>query len=317
MTFTISAVLYLLALHISVLAVPLSFSSSSFPTIATYTALGDSYASAAGTNTGSLCTPFSDAYTIQLAKTIGPVRFRSAACGGATTASVIWNQLKQIRESDLVTLTVGGNEVDFFGVLNECIYQWHPLGTCERELQRSRMLIQSSGFVEGYAKMVELGLQRLQPKGRLLVTGYATFFNDETVACDSVTFSRTDPGQFLTRKLRRELNHLVKMLNHVIRSAAEAHGAEYVDIDEIFQGHRFCEEGVSEPNNSRSDTWFFNLEYDSATAGKSEDTLRAHSQEVISAGFGRWYVDVARVFHPTKEGHAGYRDAIVKHLQFD
>ncbi len=317
MTSMTSTIVYLFALLIPVLATPLHFNVSSFPSIGTYTALGDSYAtgSGAGTNTGSLCSPFSDSYPVLLANAIGPVRFHSAACAGATTASVIWRQLASIGDSDLVTLTVGGNEVDFFAVLNECVYQWAPHGTCAGELWKSRKLIESSRFVEGYARMVKLGLQRMKPEGRLLVTGYATFFNEETAVCDGVTFSRTDPEQFLTRQLRRDLNSLVSMLNHIIRSAADAAGAEYVDVDEMFEGHRFCEDGVSEPDNSRSDTWFFNLDFGGANVRRAEATPHAHSQKVFSAGLGKWYMEVAKVFHPTKQGHGGIRDAIVKQLQ--
>lgn len=317
MTSMTSAMICLFALLVPVLATPLRFNASSFPAITTYTALGDSYATGngAGTNTHSLCSPFSDGYPVQLTKAIGPVRFQSAACGGAVTSSVIWNQLSWIGDSDLVTLTVGGNEVDFFGVLNECVYQWHPLSTCEAELQKSRRLIESSSFFEGYAMMVKLGLQSMKPTGRLLVTGYATFFNEDTVDCDRATFSIKNPEQFLTRQLRQDLNHLVKMLNHVIRSTAEAAGAEYVDIDEIFKCHRFCEDGVSEPDKSRSDTWFFNLDYDSDHASGPEARHHPHSQDVFTAGFGKWFVNVAKVFHPTKDGHRGIRDTIVKHLQ--
>jgi lysophospholipase L1-like esterase len=314
MTSTTFTTIYYLALLGPILASPLGFNSSSFPSIAAYTALGDSYATGygAGTNTLSVCSPFSDAYPAQLAKAIGPVLFQNAACGGAVTSSVIWNQLSWIGDSDLVTLTVGGNEADFFSVLNECVYQWQPLHTCQAELQTSRRFIESSRFGENYAKMVKLGLQRMKPNGRLLVTGYATFFNEETNACDSVTFSTKNPEQFLTRELRREMNQLVRLLNHVIRSTSEAAGAEYVNIDEMFEGHRFCEDGVSEPDNSRSDTWFFNLDYDDS---EPEARHRISSQEILSARSGKWYANVAKVFHPTTNGHGGIRDAIVKHLQ--
>jgi len=317
MTSTTFTALYIFALLGSILASPLGFNTSSFPSITTYTALGDSYATGygAGTNTRSVCGPFSNAYPAQLAKAIGPVLFQSAACGGAVTSTVIWDQLSWIGDSDLVTLTVGGNEADFFSVLNECVYQWRALHTCEAELQTSRRLIESRRFAEGYAKMVKLGLQRMKPNGRLLVTGYATFFNEETRGCDSVTFSQTNPEQFLTRQLRRELNQLVRMLNHVIRSTSEAAGAEYVDIDEMFEGHRFCEDGVSEPDNSRLDTWFFNLGCDDSHAGESEASHHPSSQEILLARSGKWYANVAKVFHPTTHGHGGIRDAIVKHLQ--
>jgi hypothetical protein len=153
-------------------------------------------------------------------------------------------------------------------------------------------------------------------RGRLLVTGYAAFFNEETVGCTGVSFSnRRYPKEFLTRRLRRELNQLVRMLNGVIRGAAEAAGAEYVDIDTAFEGHRFCEEGVREPDNERSDTWFFNLLYHKAEAGEAQNTRHDQSQEVIPATSVDGFTDVTRVFHPTENGHGGIRDAIVRHLQ--
>lgn len=320
MTSTTLTIISILALLISVHAAPLThFNESAFSPITTYTALGDSYATGNGAGTiasvHSICCLFSDSYPLQLAKAIGPVRFHSAACGGATSTSVIWHQRSSIGESDLVTLTVGGNEVDFFAVLNECVYQWRPQGTCEGELRKSRELIESSCFVERFAEMVKLALRRMKPSGRLLVTGYATFFNEDTTACDGVTFSITNPEQLLTRRFRREVNELVRMLNQVIGAAVEASGAEYVDIDSIFQGHRFCEDGVHEPDDSRSDTWFFNLKYDQVDAVEFELSQDYSSQEVFSAGFGQWYTDVVKVFHPTKEGHGGIRDAILTHLE--
>jgi lysophospholipase L1-like esterase len=316
MTSMISTALGMFAILLSALASPVSSNPYSFPSIHTYIALGDSYASGhgAGTNTGFFCGRYSDAYPVQLTKAIGPVRFHSAACGGASTATVVLDQLRWIGDSDLVTLTVGGNEVDFFSVLNECVYQWRPQGTCGEALRKSRRLMESSEFVEGYARMVKLGMERVKPGAKLLVTGYATFFNEETTACDGVSFSRTDSKQYLTSQLRRKLNQLVRMLNHIVRSAAEASGAAYVDIDETFKGHRFCEEGVHEPNNTRSDTWFFNLHYDGTIVSKAEATRHYHRQEVLSTGVGRGFVDVTRVFHPTKEGHTGIRDALVHYL---
>jgi GDSL-like Lipase/Acylhydrolase family len=313
-TFTTTCIFALLA---PVLCSPLGLNYSSFPFITSYTALGDSYATGygAGTNTLSVCRPFSDAYPAQLAKAIGPVLFQNAACGGAVTSTVIWDQLGWIGESDLVTLTVGGNEADFFRVLNECVYQWHPLRTCEAELRTSRRVIESSRFGESYAKMVRLGVHRMKPAGRLLVTGYATFFNEDTSGCDRISFSKRNPEQFLTQELRRELNQLVRLLNHVIRDTAEAAGAEYVNIDEMFAGHRFCEDGVSEPDTSRSDTWFFNLGDDDSPASESKTERYPSSQEILLARSGNWYDNVAKVFHPTSNGHRGIRDAIVKHLQ--
>lgn len=322
---TLHLLLHLLALLLSLpvctLALSLPIYSSSFPSITTYTALGDSYASGngAGNVTHPLCGQFSSAYPIQLAKSIGPVRFHSVACGGASTASVIWDQFRWIRDSDLVTLTVGGNEVDFFAVLNECVYRWWPGGTCDAELKRSRDLIERRDFVDRFASMVTTGVERvgLGGDGRFLVTGYATFFNDETIACDEVSFGQGKSRPLLTRHLRRDLNQLVRLLNHIIRGAAEAAGAEYVDIDQVFDGHRFCEDGVSEPNAGREDTWFFNLQYHDTGTDVAVEELLYHDfpQNVPSDVWPVGFVGFTRVFHPTEHGHGGIRDAIVKHLR--
>ncbi len=105
------------------------------------------------------------------------------------------------------------------------------------------------------------------------------------------------------------------MLNVVVRDAAEAIGAEDVDIDKAFEGHRFCEKGVAEPDNERLDTWFFNLQYDHTEAVKSREARQVHSQDLISAASIHGFVDVTRVFHPTTNGHGGISDAVVKQLR--
>jgi hypothetical protein len=46
-----------------------------------------------------------------------------------------------------------------------------------------------------------------------------------------------------------------------VGGVARAHGAVYEDVDRVFEGHRFCEEGVVEPELGREGTWFFNVEY--------------------------------------------------------
>lgn len=326
MTFSILTIISLFGLVTSVLSTPLNLSIHHvIAPITTYTALGDSYASGVGAGhpAPSLCGHFSAAYPVQLAHSLSPVRFHSVACGGASIASVMREQFGWIEDSDLVTLTVGGNEVNFLGVLNECVYRWWPVGSCERELRRSRALIENAAFVEGYFRMVQLGLQMVrwgekagkrEGKGRFLVTGYATFFNEETGLCDDATFSCRQPRQPLTRSFRRELNQLVRMLNHVIRSATEAAGAEYVDIDQAFEGHRFCEAGVREPDVFRSDTWFFNLHSQQAAGFETRLRQDEGQQERVTTGQEMGLGDVTRVFHPTSQGHSGIRDTIINHF---
>lgn len=305
-------------LSITLCVVALVLSIKADP-ITSYAALGDSYAAGDGAGSSKLlpgsdpvCGRFTDAYPIWIsnnsALSISPYEFRNAACGRATTHSIIKDQVPRIADSQIVTLTVGGNEVDFFLVLNECIQQWHPLGSCHNQLVASKKAIESSKFIADYNLMIREAVSKLAPGARLFVTGYATFFNEFTEQCNFVTFSKTRPDNYLTNELRAKFNSLVQLLNGVIQAAAEAHGAEYVDIDSIFEGHRFCEEGVDEPVQ-REATWFFTLKYD-----QSDMTLKgAGSQTAMGNPFEDFY-DLTRVFHPTGLGHKAIHQAIVKKI---
>ena len=72
----------------------------------------------------------------------------------------------------------------------------------------------------------------------------------------------------LTTELREELNGLVDNLNIVIDAAVSAANAaggymyeriHFVDVAGPWAsgGHEWCQPGVQEPMESRSDTWFF------------------------------------------------------------
>lgn len=260
-----------------------------------YTALGDSYAAGYGAGPSKwlprpldpLCGRTSYAYPKVVAEALGlesaDVRrtFHNAACGGATTTSIMKTQLSQIKDSELVTMTVGGNEVDFFAVLNECVHQWRPIKGCEKELETTRQAIQSTTFISNYDKLIEDAVAELAPNAQMIVTGYARFFNEATEQCDNVTFSVTQPDNYLTVELRATLNSLILMLNDVIEAASAVHGAIYLDMDSIFDGHRFCEEGVDEPSE-REATWFFNL--DLAKWHFPDDILPDQIQKLMITG---------------------------------
>lgn len=295
--------------------------------IRAYAALGDSYAAGDGAGSSKLlpgfdatCGRFSKAYPVEVAETLDLghkwFSFRNVACGGATTRSVIWDQLRSVWHADLVTIQVGGNEVDFFPVLNECIQQWHPFSTCDRELDRARGITQSTEFVEAYDRMVNLASRVQRQDAVLLILGYARFFNDETEQCNNATFSLTNPVNILSNKLRRTFNELVLLLNDVIRASAEAHGAVYVDVDAVFEGHRFCEEGVIEPHPDWEGTWFFREKPERGSEdvdGSLSHELRAlGNMHAISSNPFKRFADLTRTFHPTARGHQEIAKEILK-----
>lgn len=285
-------------------------------TFTSYAALGDSYAAGDGAGSSKwlphldpACGRFSEAYPVQIAEnsSLGIDNFRNVACGGATTNSIVYKQMLHLTGADLVTIQVGGNEVDFFPVLNECIQQWRPFSTCDREINRARQLVQSTRFVQAFDDMIRHAVEKTGPSTEILVLGYVTFFNAQTEQCNRVSFSKTNSANVLSNELRQSFNNLVVMLNTVIEASAQAHGARYVDIDTLFEGHRFCEEGVEEPRPDWEGTWFFR-ETPAKTA--ELDTKADDQTQMVLPNPFRKFSDLTRTFHPTGRGH----EAIAEHI---
>ena len=110
---------------------------------------------------------------------------------------------------------------------------------------------------------------------KIYMTGYVTFFNDTTPLCERSSFRIYNPhydathkekGQpWLTTALRQQLNDVVVALNTMLYHVADSVNAHYsntprvvfVDPNPSFTNHRWCEDGVYEPDNDRADTWLF------------------------------------------------------------
>lgn len=282
----------------------------------TYAALGDSYAAGDGAGSSKLlpdlCARFSGAYPVHVAKNdkLDFAGFRNLACGGATTTSVLKTQVYRIWDSDTITVQVGGNEVDFFVLLNECVYQWKPFSTCDAELSRARGLVESMQFINNFDNLVAATKKYIKPGARLLVLGYARFFNDQTDQCDHVSFSTHNPDNYLTKEMRIMFNNVVLLLNDVILGIAEAHGVTYIDMDKVFEGHRFCEEGVIEPAPDAS--WFFS-DAGRATSKFAERHGAEIDQKVLHNPF-KEFLNFTATFHPTEEGHIAIAQEIERVL---
>ena len=323
---------------LSLLLLPTWSAIAAQQNMGSYVAMGDSYASGNGAGSPGLldlkCGRFSGAYPNLIAERLGLRRswwggYSDVACAGATTHSVKWKQLLSFRYKEFGTLQIGGNEADFFAVLNECVQQWHPISTCDKELKRAQSLIQSPELAYSFHHMVEHAMyRRSRLDTHLLVLGYATFFNEDTEQCNNVTFSYTNPVNILSHKLRRDLNTLVRMLNKVIKDGAEAHGAIYVDIDQAFEGHRFCERGVDEPRADWTGTWFFREAPRSSMSNMGwTDSYKSMTSSAISFGDAQKqitsrpattsvrFLELTRTFHPTIEGHKAIAERVLEVLE--
>ncbi|KAK4639409.1 LOW QUALITY PROTEIN: hypothetical protein QC761_708025 [Podospora bellae-mahoneyi] len=153
------------------------------------------------------------------------------------------------------------------------------------------------------------------PSFFITVTGYARFFNENTTACDDVSFgiwdvSHTAAAAKLTRDIRGKMNDLVLKANDLIRGVIEEVNASFsgsgkrkkvvfVDHDSLFDGHRFCEPGVAkEPDYDRRETWFFLPGGgDVDGEGRVYTSLRKENEE----GVGYYYLDPERCWEEAAE----------------
>ncbi|KAI1331081.1 SGNH hydrolase [Xylariaceae sp. FL0255] len=217
---------------------------------------------------------------LDLAKSQGgpnTTAFQFLSCTGATTADVLSgaedSQIDNFNTSlpaDFALLSVGGNDLGFFEVMNACVFRFYNFysGTCESALANSQQHIESTEFEESLRILIMEILDKVRwekkPWFFITMTGYARFFNEVTDECDDMSFGVWWNGPKLTKKLRSSMNALVLTVNAKIRKTVEMINSSFtkekivfVDYDDAFEGHRFCELNVTEPDYNRNDTWFF------------------------------------------------------------
>lgn len=203
----------------------------------------------------------------------------------------------------MATLSVGGDDIDFPGIVFNCILDSHFIGappqrTCEDQRKHSWSLINSPDLVNNIDHLIKKTVTKgragtIGDRFKLYVTGYGEFFNAVDPKCDDVTFARTanpkpDGKEHtkLTRGIRADFNHMSLALNAAIRDAVNRnsdHGVKFIDIqgNGALDGHRFCEPGVDEPDQNNADLWFWHYPYNQP---KNADTeiLQEASDKVAS-----------------------------------
>ncbi|KAJ2983584.1 hypothetical protein NUW58_g6227 [Xylaria curta] len=245
-----------------------------------FVAFGDSYSAGIGTGFNGQendCRQGIHAYTQLIATDRQPTTFQFLSCTGATTANVMVggeeSQIDRFNASlpvDFALLSIGGNDLGFFEVMNACVFRFYNFysGTCETALNHSRTLLESDDFEIQLRVVIMEILDKIRwekkPLFTITMTGYARFFDELTDQCDNASFGVWWGGPKLTKKLRSDMNALVLTVNAKLRKTINAINSGFtkekvifVDYDDAFDGHRFCEPNVTEPDYQRSDTWFF------------------------------------------------------------
>lgn len=147
---------------------------------------------------------------------------------------------------DVVTMTVGANDIGFSDFLWRC---YKPLsGRCDTFNNTISQLVR----LASQRKNLDLAIKQILNRGQLAgkvpkiyLTGYFDPFSDDMPTCQDTRLVATAS---LTPAERSWLKKGLSLLNRNIRSVAARHSSvTYVDISSVMSGHGFCS----------SDPWVF------------------------------------------------------------
>lgn len=223
---------------------PQSLAATPEPT--TYVALGDSYAALgsvdASTTGPEICQRSADNYPALLLQDPG-LEGRDVTCSGAVTADILAPletapeiapvpaQADALHEGvGAVTLSIGGNDIGFGGIVNcfiTAIRTNQPSG-CAPALQETT----AAQLAELPARLdlVHGEIAERAPRATVLVTGYIPLVAPGDDCVEIAALSEAD---------RRWIVELTEQLNGTVAAAAERHGAAMVLPEEV-SGHSGC-----------------------------------------------------------------------------
>ena len=200
----------------------------------------------------------------------------------------------------MATLAVGGDDIDFPGILFNCVLETHilggpPLRTCDDQRKHTWGLIKSPDLIDHIDQLIKKIVTRgrkgsIGDKFKLYVTGYGEFFNANDKACDDVTFARTANPKpdgkdhvKMTTELRKDFNNMSLALNSAVEAAVKRNkddGVKFIDIqgDKALDGHRFCEPGIKEPDQQNDKLWFWHYPYNAPDNANTQLMLEASNK---------------------------------------
>ena len=284
-----------------------------------YLALGDSFTSGEGvynykypTDTpDNRCHLSYDSYPYLIKQQLGLTTAESVACSGAKMQDVwsanereynkdrrqskgkiednfdneirdnfqvgyrIQNQFIKDYSPKIITTSIGGNDIGFGSKIRTCVFQ--P-GNCYDSSKEKAGIFQEirgqfGNLVNTYQKLKES-----DESARIYIIGYPEVAAPAKDSCGANVHLSTD--EIILS------NHIVTDLNATIKAAAEKVGLRYVDVSDVFVGHRLCEA----PN--------WDLAMNGLTAGNDAVPI-----------FG--YPIGKESFHPNSYGHELYRKKIL------
>jgi lysophospholipase L1-like esterase len=198
---------------------------------ANYVALGDSYSSGVGagdyTSESGDCDRSPNAYSALWAANNAPSSYVSVACSGATTADVAAGQLSALNAATtLVSITVGGNDENFAGIMEDC--NLYSDDTCVSEIQAAEDDAQAN--LPGKLGSLYGSIRADAPNAAVVVLDYPDFYD---LANDCIGLSQTK---------RAKIDEGINVLDSITGDAARNAGFAFADVRSAFAGHEICDD---------------------------------------------------------------------------
>lgn len=252
---------------------------------------------------------------------------------------------------------------------------WGRFGDCDDAIQNSTDTIYSTEMWNNWLNMTTSINHRLQYASQaedarhtaLYQTAYPPFFETWTEQCNKARFLPPYfpyAGPLITIEVRDRLNLFGQELNAALafwidelnysldagKSAESVSFMKFANQDERYNGHRFCREGVIEPDRDNNQTWFFNLFSSSDPDGNSsthqgqpvdrnavspatcDSLLVAHDADALSCVLRNatandpsingtlWPSDseyIQKTFHPHHAGYKATSEELQQRLRYD
>jgi hypothetical protein len=214
---------------LSVAAVAAVFTATGPTATATwnYVALGDSYSSGVGTGSYTLdstCKRSVYAYPYLFTQKHSMGSFSFVACSGAKTTDVIAKQLSALSTTtNLVTMTIGGNDIGFASLIQQC-----TLSDCTSALVNTTSTLGTT--LAPALDTAFYDVRHAAPNATVIVLGYPHVFST-SLCLGTLGITATE---------EKDANALSDAMDGVLSTYAAKYGFSYKSAIVPFTGHAVC-----------------------------------------------------------------------------
>lgn len=231
-----------------------------------YVALGDSYSSGVGADVDPAktqpiansfdpasggCQRAYKAYPVLLAQNLG-AQLRNVTCAGATTDNILqtgqFGQPAQIEavtsDALLVTVTIGGNDIDFGGIMG-CIASKECDGNSPEAIHTLDIL---HNHLYNRVANVITAIQERAPGARILFGGYPQIYPNEGQSAGTCS-------AYLSGGEMSGWNYIQNTMNDTVKWAVQNNGGNVRYVDPYAAGSPFMQKSIWGQTKDACSTW--------------------------------------------------------------